>query len=160
MPIGALGGKKEFMSVFTLETGPKVKHSGTFTANPMSMHAGYVGMSLMTPDEFDRLERLARRLREGVDQIRHDLGIPGYIEGVGSTVAFIMNETRITNWRELAAAAAGGLLQRIQTYGELLMDEGLATMRGGFVLSTPMNDDTVDFTLQGVQNALSKMKDM
>ncbi len=161
MPIGALGGSREVMSVFSVDEGdPKVKHSGTFTANPMSMHVGAVGMSLLTPEAFDELERLGTRLREGVDKIRTDLGLPGYVEGAGSLVAFVMHEQRIRCWRDLFDAAVGGLLQRIETYQKLLMNEGLATMRGGFVLSTPMDDEVIDFTLEGVNRALTAMKSL
>ena len=158
MPIGGMGGKREIMSVFSVDDGdPKVKHSGTFTANPMSMHVGYVGMSLLTPAAFDELDRLGMRLRDGLDRIRTDLGIPGYVEGAGSLCAFVMNETPLTSWRDLFDAVMGGFLQRIETYQKLLMEEGLATMRGGFVLSTPMDDDVIDFTLAGVERALTRM---
>ena len=37
MPIGAVGGSTSLMSVFDVDAGePKVKQSGTFTANPLS----------------------------------------------------------------------------------------------------------------------------
>ncbi|NIB42461.1 aspartate aminotransferase family protein [Pseudomaricurvus alkylphenolicus] len=160
-PIGALGGKREFMSVFSIDEGdPKVKHSGTFTANPMSMHIGHVAMELMTPAAFDELDRLGQRLRGELEEIRAHFGIPGYVEGVGSVGALIMSENHIGNYRELALAARNGLLERIAVFQSLLMEEGLSTMRGGFILSTAMDDEVIDFTLQGVRNALAKMKSM
>jgi hypothetical protein len=33
-------------------------------------------------------------------------------------------------------------------------------MRGGFVTSTPMTDDDIDFTLAGTRRALMRMKQM
>ena len=159
MPIGALGGSKQVMSVFSVDDGdPKVKHSGTFTANPMSMHVGYVSMNLLTREAFDELERLGQRLCDGLEAIRVDLGIDGYVEGTGSLAALVLHDKHIDNWRDLFDAAVNGLIHRIEVYQRLLMEEGLSTMRGGFVLSTPMDDDVIDFTLAGVRRALTKMQ--
>jgi len=161
MPIGAMGGKKEIMSVFSLDEGdPKVKHSGTFTANPMSMAVGYTGMTLLTPEAFDELERLGDNLRQGLNKIISDLGVVGHIVGTGSLTALIMNETPIRNYRELVSAVQNGFQERLLTYQKLLLGEGLLTMRGGFVMSTPMTDDDIDFTLKGVRNALTKLQSM
>jgi len=160
-PIGALGGSREVMSVFSLESGdPKVKHSGTFTANPMSMYTGYVSMKLLTPEAFDRLDRLGQRLRDGIEKIRIDTGIPGYVDGEGSLCSLIMSPTRLTNYRELAAAAGGGMLQRIELLQKLMMREGVSCMRGGFILSTAMDEDIIDFTLEGVRCTLTRMASM
>ena len=159
MPIGALGGKKQFMSVFSLDEGdPKVKHSGTFTANPMSMSVGYTSMSLLTPEAFSELERLGDNLREGLRKIISDFGVVGHIEGTGSLAALIMNDTPIKNYRELVSAVQNGFQERLLTFQKLLMSEGLLTMRGGFVLSTPMTDDDIAITLKGVRNALTKLQ--
>jgi len=159
MPIGGLGGKKEFMSVFALENGgPKIKHSGTFTANPMSMAAGYVGMSLLTPAAFDELDRLGERLRQGMQKISTDLGIVGHVQGVSSLNAFIMLDAPLKNYRQLAAAMQAGYLDKLQAFHHLLLAERLLTMRGGFILSTAMTDSDIDFTLQGFSRALSKLQ--
>ncbi|MBL4836560.1 MAG: aminotransferase class III-fold pyridoxal phosphate-dependent enzyme [Kordiimonadaceae bacterium] len=159
MPIGGLGGKKEFMSVFALDDGdPKVKHSGTFTANPMSMATGYVGMSLMTPEAFAELDRLGEKLREGLRKIAGDLGVVGHVEGVGSLNALIMHEAPIKNYREFVGAVQAGFLDRIQVFHQLLLEQRLLTMRGGFILSTAMTDDDIDFTLEGVSKALTQMQ--
>ena len=161
LPIGGLGGKKDVMSVFSIDAGdPKVKHSGTFTANPMSMAAGFVGMSLMTQAAFDELERKGLLLREGLSKTASDLGVTGYVEGVGSLNALIMNEAPIMNYRQLVRAMQNGLLERLSVFHKLLMDEGLLTMRGGFILSTPMTDDDIGFTLKAVARALTKMQEM
>jgi len=161
LPIGAVGGKKKFMSVFSISDGdPKVKHSGTFTANPMSMVAGYTGMSLLTPAAFDSLDRISLSLREGLNKIIVDLGVAGHVQGISSLNALILCDKPIRNYRELVSAVMDGFLDRLGVYQALLMDEGLLTMRGGFILSTAMTQSDIDFTLEGVRNALTKMKAM
>jgi len=158
MPIGALGGSVEVMSVFDVDRGePKVKHSGTFTANPLSMAAGYTGMSLLTREAFDDLAAKGQRLRDGLERVRRDLGIVGRVEGRASFSSLLMTDQPMTNYRELAAVMSSGLLAKMQAYQKLLLAEGILTMRGGFVGSTPMTNDDIDFTIEAVRRALTKL---
>jgi glutamate-1-semialdehyde 2,1-aminomutase len=161
LPIGGLGGAARFMSVFDMDRGDnRVKHSGTYTANPMSMAAGYVGMSLLTREAFADLAAKGERVREGLEKIRYDLGIEGYVAGAASLSALMMTPTVINNYRDLAAAVAGGMAERMGIAQRLLLEEGLLTMRGGFVGSTPMTDDDIEFTLSGTRRALARMKNL
>lgn len=156
-PIGALGGKDEFMSVFTLDHGvPKVKHSGTFTANPMSMAAGTTAMELMDEAAFDRLAAQGDTLREGLEKLRVDFGLPGYVAGNGSVSVMLMTEQPIRDYRTLAMAMGGGLLAKLNRIQQFLLEEGVLTLRGGFVGSTPMTDDDVAFTLAAYKRALQR----
>ena len=158
MPIGALGGSVEVMSVFDVDRGePKVKHSGTFTANPLSMATGFTGMSLLTPAAFDDLAAKGQRLRDGLERIRRDLGIVGRVEGRGSMSSLMMTDQTVTNYRQLAAVMASGLLVKTLAYQKLLLAEGVLTLRGGFVGSTPMTNDDIDFTIEAVRRALTKL---
>jgi len=47
-PVGAVGGKREFMAVFDPTAGkPALPHGGTFSANPVTMRAGIAAMELL-----------------------------------------------------------------------------------------------------------------
>ncbi|MSR03778.1 MAG: aspartate aminotransferase family protein [Gemmatimonadetes bacterium] len=158
MPIGALGGTIEAMSVFNVDSGePKVKHSGTFTANPLSMATGHVGMSLLTREAFDDLSAKGQRLRDGLERVRRDLGIVGRVEGRTSMSALMMTDQPVTNYRQLSAVMASGLLAKTQAYQKLLLAEGVLTLRGGFIGSTPMTNDDIDFTIEAARRALTKL---
>lgn len=53
LPIGAVAGGSDVMKVFAPSgKRPHVAHSGTFTANPMTMVAGLAAMAAMTQDGF------------------------------------------------------------------------------------------------------------
>jgi glutamate-1-semialdehyde 2,1-aminomutase len=161
MPVGALGGRREFMSVFEIESGdPKIKHSGTFTANAMTMAAGYTSMALMTPEAFARLDQINQRLRDGLEKIRVDLGVAGTVQGAGSLSSLLMTDLPLNNYRELLFAMVSGLAVKIETYNQLLLDEGVYSMRGGFIGSTPMTEDDIDFTLGAVRRAITRMKEL
>lgn len=160
MPIGALGGSNAVMSVFEVDAGdPKVKHSGTFTANPLSMATGYVGMSLLTREAFDDLAAKGERLRAGLRRVLHDLRMPGRIEGSASLTSIVLTDRPITNYRELATATAADLGARMQVWQKLASAEGLLTMRGNFVGSTPMTDDDIDFTIEATRRTLKRLPD-
>lgn len=161
LPVGALGGKSKFMSVFDVDQGdPKVKHSGTFTANPMTMAAGYTSMSLLTREAFAELERVSEYLRQGLEKIRVDLNITGRVEGTSSFSALLLTDKPINNYRDLAHAMASGLPEKIQAMSKLFGDEGILTMRGNFIASTAMGDEEIDFALAAARRALVRMKDL
>jgi len=66
-PIGAIGGRKEIMDVFSALNGkPALPQGGTFSANPVSMIAGRVAMEAMTRAKFDQLDVMGEQLREGM----------------------------------------------------------------------------------------------
>lgn len=158
LPIGAVGGRRAVMSVFALDDGePKVKHSGTFTANPMSMAAGFVSMTHLTRESFDHLERLSDRLRDGLRGLIHDMRLPAQVVGDGSMTGLLMTKMSLGNYRELAQAVGSGLGVWIGQFQRALSVEGISSMRGGFVASTPMTMDDIEFTLQAVKRALQSM---
>ncbi|MFO6448317.1 aspartate aminotransferase family protein [Erythrobacter sp. NE805] len=155
LPIGAVGGRRDIMAVFEMERGAgKVKHSGTFTANPLSMATGYVAMEMLTPEVFDRLERQGDRLREGLARIHRDARLPGAITGDASFTTMMFTDRPCANYRDLATAMSDGLAERLQVSQGLLRDEGLFTLRGNFIGSTAMTDDDIDWTIAAAARAL------
>ncbi|MFS8049620.1 aspartate aminotransferase family protein [Rhizobium sp. BR 314] len=66
-PVGAVGGRKEVMEVFScLSARPALPQGGTFSANPVSMVAGRVAMEALTPTSFERLEEMGVHVRNGL----------------------------------------------------------------------------------------------
>lgn len=159
IPVGACGGKRAYMSVFEVDDGdPKIKHSGTFTANPMAMACGTTSLRMLTPDVFDDLAAKGERLRAGLTQIQRDLDLDGVVLGEGSISVLAMTRKPLRNYRELAFAAATDLGARLPVIQKLLAEEQLLTMRGGFVGSTPMTNDDIDFTIAGARRAFTRFK--
>jgi glutamate-1-semialdehyde 2,1-aminomutase len=158
LPIGALGGNREVMSVFELEgVDAKVKHSGTFTANGLSMATGFAGMSLLTPSVFDELDAIGNRLRNGIAGALMEHGLNACIIGEGSMFAISFAEKPAQSYRELAALFTPEIQQRSMALPRPLLNEGVLTMRGMFVMSTPMTDDDVDFTINAAGRAFRRL---
>ncbi len=84
LPVGAYGGKREIMEMMA-PSGP-IYQAGTLSGNPLAMAAGYTTLKLLTPEVYEKLERLAVRLHQGLEQNAQKHGIPCTINRVGSMV--------------------------------------------------------------------------
>lgn len=87
LPIGAIGGRRDVMSVFDASKGrPTVPQGGTFSANPLSMSAGLASMTALDHAAFAYLESLGDKLR---DQLRTAIARRG--------VPFSVRERRLSS---------------------------------------------------------------
>ncbi|MBW2370576.1 MAG: aspartate aminotransferase family protein [Deltaproteobacteria bacterium] len=158
LPIGAVGGSQEVMSVFEVDQGdPLVKHSGTYTANPMSMAAGYVGMSLLTPEAFDDLNARGDRLRAGLQQAIEETGFKASAVGRGAMNGVSLFDELPQNYRHFISLCKPPFMERAMRVQQLLSEEGVLTMRGMLISSTPMTDADVQFTVAAAKRAFSRM---
>lgn len=88
MPGGVVAGRADIMEVFDY-TGDahhdryeRVHHLGTFNANPVSTAAGIATLKqAATGLPHERANRLAGRLRQGMDDILREEGVAGYVYG-------------------------------------------------------------------------------
>ncbi|PSS59997.1 aspartate aminotransferase family protein [Ensifer sp. NM-2] len=100
-PIGAIGGSKEMMSVFSAEHGrPGVPQGGTFSANPVSMVAGLTTMTALTKDAFIRLEDLGEQMRKGLRNVIAKHGAPFCVTGSASLFRIHPRPTPPRNYRD------------------------------------------------------------
>lgn len=88
MPGGVVTGRADIMEVFDY-TGDahhdrygRVHHLGTFNANPVSTAAGIATLKqVATGLPHERANRMAGRLRRGMDDILREEGVAGYVYG-------------------------------------------------------------------------------
>jgi glutamate-1-semialdehyde 2,1-aminomutase len=78
MTFGAFGGKRALMSRYDLRETGALPHAGTFNNNPLSMTAGFAGLSqVFTPEAgealFERGEALRHRLNDVCSQVGADI---------------------------------------------------------------------------------------
>ena len=155
-PIGALGGKQEIMSVFDASKGfgsglgtASVFFGGTFSANPVSMVAGYTAMSMLTPDVLDRLETQGNRLRKGFTEAVNAANIAAQIHGIASMTHVVLSDQPYRTYRDSVRGMGADYMARIGTFHRHMLNEGvLLSPQGAFYASTPMTDDDIDFTIE------------
>lgn len=160
-PIGALGGRRDVMAVFDqLPTGaPRVEHSGTFFANPVSMTAGLAALDLLDTAMFAHLDELGDRLRTGLRSVLAALDLPGMVTGRGSLVALLPHTEPFSDYRSFMTGFQedGGMLAR--AFASMINDGVLPVYPRGFILSSPMGPDTIDRIIDAARNGLKKARE-
>ncbi len=96
LPIGALGGKKTLMNQLA-PAGP-VYQAGTLSGNPLAVAAGLTTLNLLNTDVYQKLEKLAARLEEGIRENLGDLGLSFQYQRVGSMGCLFFTNRAVQNF--------------------------------------------------------------
>jgi glutamate-1-semialdehyde 2,1-aminomutase len=97
LPAAAYGGRREIMELVA-PAGP-VYQAGTLSGNPLAMAAGVVTLrEIGKPGAFERLERIATRLRDGFMQAAHVADVPLQAAAVGSMWGFFFAAEPVTDY--------------------------------------------------------------
>lgn len=155
-PVGAVAGREEVMEVFSLRRRPKLPHSGTFSANPVTMTAGRVAMEHYGPDEVARLNRLGDLARQRMREAIRLADVPATVTGTGSALRIHMKPEVPTAYRSSFPSpdekkALDQFLDAMTDDGILLTYSTLATM------STPMREAEVDRLAEATLRSLRKV---
>jgi len=156
-PVGAIAGRREVMAVFDPSHGkPALPHGGTFSANPVTMRAGFAGMQLLDEAAFARLDAIGEAVRTGIDDAfrRHD--VPGRTVGLGSLLKIHFAGRLIRDYRSAYLTEQEAKRQSAFNLG--LLNRGvLAASYGLMALSTPMTDADVDAIVAAASDALAEV---
>ena len=148
-PVGAIGGRKEFMAVFDPRSGkPALPHGGTFSANPVTMRAGLAAMELLDEAAFARLDAIGEAVRAGIDDAFRRHGVPGGTVGLGSLLKIHFADRPVRDYRSAYLTDAEAKRQAV--FHRALLNRGvLAAGNGLMALSTPMTDADIDAIVDG-----------
>lgn len=100
MPVGAFGGSEEIMNL--LSPNGAVYQAGTLSGNPVAMSAGLASLYKIkqNPKLYEKLERLALKLTEGLKKICEEFKIPLQTCVRGSMFGFFFNENEVKNFED------------------------------------------------------------
>ena len=153
MAVGAFGGRHDIMAQFDPTQGPKVDHSGTFNANPMTMVAGATTLRQLQPETYTRLAELTERARQGLRDVAAELEVPLQVTGLGSLFGVHFTSDPIRNYRDVYASNRE-LRQRV-FWG--LMNEGIfCSPNLVLCLSTPMGGNEIDTFVEAFHKVLAR----
>lgn len=158
LPIGAVAGRADVMAVFDpgRAKGARVIHSGTFTANPLSMAAGLAAMKALPQSRFDRLNALGAQARNLLAEAFASAGIKGTVTGEGSLFRLFIGPKQVASYADTFAAAHDPRLKsvigRMRDRGVLLSSVGLGA------LSTPMTETDIAYLGETLEEALRSLK--
>jgi glutamate-1-semialdehyde 2,1-aminomutase len=159
-PVGAVGGRKEFMAVFDPRAGkPALPHGGTFSANPVTMRAGLAAMELLDEAAFVRLDAIGSAVRSGIDEAFRKHGVPGGTVGLGSLLKVHFADHPVRDYR--SAWLTDAETKRQSAFHRALINRGvLAAPNGLMALSTPMADVDIEAIVAAVSDALADVSAM
>ena len=158
-PVGAIVGRAEVMEVMNpLADNVLFPHSGTFSANPVTMTAGLTAMELFDEAAVQRLNALADRATEGIEKAIRSTGIRACVTGGGSLFRVHLKETPPTNYRE--AFMTPGENRRLSLLLEHLFDRGLLMINTcTAAMSTAIGESEVDTLVAALESGFGKIRD-
>jgi glutamate-1-semialdehyde 2,1-aminomutase len=156
-PVGALAGRAEVMDVMNpLANKVLFPHSGTFSANPITMVAGLTSMQLFDEAAVQRLNALTDRTVKGIEAAIERTGVTACVTGGGSMFRVHFKERAPRNYRETYATAEETRLVNLQL--DHMFQSGfmmINTCAG--VLSTPMGETEVDAFVAAMEAGFRKL---
>ena len=158
LPVGAVGGRRDVMSVFDASKGrPRASHGGTFNANPATMAAGAAAMRLLTEDALDTLNARGDRARERINAAFEAAGVAGQATGAGSLVMVHFKRRDLVNLRDVHPDASES--RRISTLHKALLNRGFIVGSGGLAaISTANTDREIDDLAGAIEDSLREMR--
>ena len=154
LPVGAFGGRRDLMEQFDPVSENNIPHSGTFNANPMTMVAGEATLNHLTPDVYQRLDRLGDNLRAKLQSVLDELGVNSTVTGTASLFAIHFGIDKVTDYRtkvredtKMSSALFMGLLNE-----GILLQQSCAG-----ALSTLTNEKDIDTLVDAVRRVVQRI---
>ncbi|MDJ0923817.1 MAG: aspartate aminotransferase family protein [Acidimicrobiia bacterium] len=156
-PVGAIAGKNDVMDVMNpLASNLRFPHSGTFSANPVTMTAGLAAMRLFDRPEVRRLNELANRARSGIEEVISKTGAPACVTGAGSMLRLHMKPKLPNNYRE--AFSSPHEQRRLSFMLDHLFDSGFIMINTcAFTMSTAMGELEIDALVDAIDIGFRKL---
>ena len=156
MPVGAFGGKREFMEMVS-PSGP-VYQAGTLSGNPVAMAAGLANLELITRDGF--FEKLAAKtgmLVEGIQLAADQAGIPFRTTRVGGMFGlFFTDAEKVVNFAEAGRCD----VDAFKLFYHMMLERGVylapSAFEAGFV-SSAHSDEQIEATIAAAAESFSRL---
>jgi glutamate-1-semialdehyde 2,1-aminomutase len=156
MPVGAFGGKREFMEQVA-PVGP-VYQAGTLSGNPVAMAAGLANLDLITREGFyEELEVKTMRLVEGIQLAAEQAGIPLRTTRVGGMFGlFFTDAGQVINFAEVEKCN----VDAFRSFYHLMLERGVylapSAFEAGFV-SSAHTDEHIDATIAAASESFNAL---
>lgn len=156
-PVGAIAGRDDVMDVMNpLADTVLFPHSGTFSANPVTMTAGLVTMELYDRDAVARVNSLAERAVTGINVAIEETGAIACVTGGGSMFRVHMKKRPPENYRE--AFLAPDESRRLALLLGHLLDAGFIMINTcSATTSTAMGEEEIDALVDAMAEGLARL---
>lgn len=155
LAVGGFGGRKEIMDIYNASRPGHLSQSGTFNGNRPTMAAGYVSLTLFDQAACDRLEKLAERLELKLEKAFNNLEIDGCVTRAGSLMNFHFAKEKPYDY----FTGCHDRKDFLKVMHLELLERGIFTApRGTIALSTPMDNQAIDFFGSAFYESLRHIK--
>jgi len=155
MPVGAFGGKREFMELVA-PSGP-VYQAGTLSGNPVAMAAGLATLDQITaPGFYESLGEKTRMLTEGMQNEADFAGVPFTTTHVGGMFGlYFSNAEQIVNFEQSGAVD----VDMFKRFYHAMLDGGVylapSAYEAGFV-SSAHSEEHIFATIKAAREAFNR----
>ncbi len=156
LPLAAFGGTKKIME--KIAPIGKVRHSGTYFGNPLSVAAGLTCLrDIMNRRAYAYMNRLGKELLDGVKDVVSDSGVKATVSGIGSVGIIFFNDALPVDYRS-AVISDQELWYKywISMINEGVLISGNTWHQTWFVSVAHTNED-ITRTINAVQTVLSTL---
>ncbi len=157
-PVGAIVGRADVMDVMNpLSDKVLFPHSGTFSANPITMTAGLATMELFDEAAVARVNALAKRAMDGIEGAIRATGFVACVTGGGSMFRVHLKARPPRDYREAFTTPEENrqlkrLLDHLFAEGFMMINTCSAT------ISTPMGESEVDALVAAMRSGFEKLR--
>ncbi|HYV16366.1 MAG TPA: aminotransferase class III-fold pyridoxal phosphate-dependent enzyme [Conexibacter sp.] len=144
LPVGAVAGSAELLSILDPGSAAPLYHGGSFNGNVLGCAAGAVAVRDLTAERIAAMERTAGELAEGLRERATRAGVPLRVIHEGSSMGlYVLDDDGMIDFERLALLHCAA------------MNHGVYFGSGGEVaLSTAIDDAVLGFTLDAFEQAL------
>ncbi len=156
-PVGAITGREDIMDVMNpLADKVLFPHSGTFSANPITMTAGLTTMKLFDEAAVKRLNTLGDLARKNINEVINIAAVPACVTGCGSLFRVHLQANPPANYRDtVLTGRQSGLLKKLLDH---LFDNGIMMINTcSFALSTVMTENEINQLSEVMLSGLRKL---
>ena len=156
LPVGAYGGKREIMEMVA-PSGP-VYQAGTLSGNPLAMTAGIETLRILRqPDVYERLEKAASRLEEGITQVASSSNLRVNISCFTSLLTIFFSDNMAVDYKSVSGADTA----LFGKFFEQLLAQGIYWPPSQFeaaFISVAHSDEDIQYTIAAVERAISSLQ--
>jgi glutamate-1-semialdehyde 2,1-aminomutase len=156
-PIGAIAGSREVMEVMNpLADRVLFPHSGTFSANPVTMTAGLTAMELFDRPAVARVNALAKRAVDGIEEAIDRTGVSACVTGGGSMFRVHLKARPPHDYRQ--AFATPEETRNLELLLDHLLDAGFLMINTcSAAISTAMSEVEIDSLVAAMERGFLKL---
>lgn len=156
MPVGAFAGKKDIMQ-YIAPLG-NVYQAGTLSGNPLAMIAGYTLLKELKANHgiYTELDQKTEYLRNGLDRVCKEAGIPYTINQLGSMISLHFSEHAVTDF----VSASATNIERFKQFFHAMLKRGIYLPPSAYeswFLNHALTREDLDKTIAAAADSLKEI---